>query len=61
MESIEDITDALEHNKYAVGIFIDIKKALDTINHDILVYTLESYGIRGIVLDWIKSYLSNRQ
>lgn len=61
MESIEDITDALEHNKYAVGIFIDIKKGFDTIDHDILVYQLERYGIRAIVLDWIKSYLSNRQ
>ena len=61
MESIEDITDALEHNKYAVGIFIDIKKAFDTINHDILVYKLERYGIRVIVLDCIIRYLSKRQ
>ena len=61
MESIEEITNAIDHKKYAVGVFIDIKKAFDTINHDILINKLERYGIRGIVLDWVKSYLSRRQ
>ena len=61
IESVEEITNAIEQKKYAVGVFIDIRKAFDTINHDILFDKLERYGIRGIVLDWVKSYLSKRQ
>ena len=44
-----------------VAIFIDIKIAFDTLNHEILVNKLYHYGIIGIVLEWIVSYLSNRK
>ena len=60
-ESIEEITNAIDHKLHSVGIFIDLKKAFDTINHNILINKLERYGIRGLVLHWVRSYLSNRK
>ena len=44
-----------------VAVFIDLKKAFDTLDHEILVNKLYHYGIRGIVLEWIVSYLSKRK
>ena len=43
-----------------IGIFLDLKKAFDTVNHKILVKKLYSYGIRGQLIKWFKSYFENR-
>uniref|UniRef100_A0A3Q3LLQ2 Reverse transcriptase domain-containing protein n=1 Tax=Labrus bergylta TaxID=56723 RepID=A0A3Q3LLQ2_9LABR len=61
IELIEKITNSLDQKNYAAGVFIDLKKAFDTINHDRLINKLERYGIRGVVLNWLRSYLHNRQ
>ena len=49
------------NNQYTVRVFIDLKKAFDTVNHEILLDKLNFYGIRGIPLTWLTSYLSHRQ
>uniref|UniRef100_A0A8C7XUM2 Reverse transcriptase domain-containing protein n=1 Tax=Oryzias sinensis TaxID=183150 RepID=A0A8C7XUM2_9TELE len=61
IDAVEEITNALDKKKYAAGIFIDLKKAFDTLNHDILLDKLEVYGIRGLALTWVKSYLMGRK
>ena len=57
---IDQITSALDDGKFAIGLFLDFSKAFDTVDHSILFTKLESYGIRGLALDLIKSYLSDR-
>ena len=52
---------AIEDREYSCAIFLDSSKAIDTVNHEILLTKLEFCGIRGIVKDWVNAYLSNRK
>ena len=56
----ETIRVALDSKKIAGGVFVDLQKAFDTVNHEILLEKLNHYGIRGIVNQWFQSYLSDR-
>ena len=60
-EFIDKITKAIDNGQYTIGIFLDLSKAFDTINHTILIKKLEYYGIRGIALKWFQNYLTNRK
>ena len=57
----ETIRSALDNNKTVCGIFVDLQKAFDTVNHEILLEKLKHYGIRGIANEWFKTYLTNRK
>lgn len=60
IELTDRIHTQLDQNKIPLAIFLDLSKAFDTIDHDILLNKLHFYGIRGTSLLWFKSYLTNR-
>lgn len=56
----EFIYENIDKSKPTIATFLDFKKAFDTVNHDILIHRLRSYGVRGLALDLIISYLKDR-
>ena len=64
VNSILDLTEhvysALDSKKISINIMIDFQKAFDTISHPLLISKLEKYGVRGIPLNLISNFLSNR-
>ena len=56
----DKIMKACAQGLFACGIYLDLKKVFDTVNHNILLSKLHHYGIRGKANDWFKSFLVNR-
>ena len=62
---VEEISSSLDAKKFSIGVFIDLKKAFDTVNHALLIDKLEFYGVRGpakkqfVQIDDCKSTLLN--
>ena len=56
----KDIFYSINNSKSLLAAFIDLKKAFDIVNHDILIYKLKCMGIRDKTLQWLKSHLNNR-
>ena len=54
MQVVDKINDEVEKNETTSGVYLDLSKAFDTIDHDILLHKLDYYGFRGIVLDWFR-------
>ena len=61
MQITERIKESVDKRKFGCGIFIDLRKVFDTVNHGILLLKLEHYGVRDNMLKWFKSYLINRK
>ena len=57
----QQIRNTIDKGNIAIGVFVDFQKALDTVNHKIILQKLEHYGVRGIVNKWFSSYLAKRQ
>ena len=60
-ELLGHIIKGKERNKSTACVFLDLSKAFDTIKHEVLLAKLERYGIRGIALNWFRSYLTDRK
>ena len=56
-----EILNEFDKNRFTIGIFIDLSKAFDTVNHEILLKKLDMHGIRNNNLLWFRNYLSRRQ
>ena len=54
------IRNDFDNGNFACGVSIDLQKVFDTVNHDILLFKLNHYDIRGVAFDWLKSYRSDR-
>ena len=61
MQLVDKINNAVEKNETTVGVYLDLSKAFDTIDHNILLHKLDHYGFRGVVYDWFRSYLQDRK
>ena len=57
---VDKISQGLDNKLTTAGIFLDLSKAFDTIDHNILMNKLFAYGVRGVAYDWFKSYLHDR-
>ena len=57
MQLVDQINCSFEKNLYALAIFIDLSKAFDTVDHQILITKLENYGVKGTNLQWLKAIL----
>ena len=61
IETLNEMYSKLDEGKFVLGVFLDLKKAFDTIDHKILLNKLEHYGIHGVAKQWFRSHLSNRK
>ena len=57
---LDDWISAIDKHEIVGTLFLDLSKAFDLVNHDILLHKLSMYGLHNNALDWFKSYLNSR-
>ena len=60
IEFTDNIIHKLDQGKLPISIYLDLSKAFDTLDHDILLHKLSFYGVHGTALNWFQSYISGR-
>ena len=61
MSITENIQPQLDQKKFCAGVFFNLKKAFDTVDHEVILKNLSHYGMRGIANEWFCSYLTKRK
>ncbi|XP_057302725.1 uncharacterized protein LOC130636892 [Hydractinia symbiolongicarpus] len=61
IELVSELSESFNKRLFTLGIFIDLSKAFDTVNHNILLSKLKSYGVQNNNLKWFTNYLTNRK
>ena len=63
IDALVELTEKLRYGGKSMkfSMFLDLKKAFDTLDHELLLHKLENYGIRGVCNDWFRNYLCNRR
>ena len=61
IEFLDYVYSSLDKKQSTIAVYLDFSKAFDTVNHEILINKLQHNGVRGVMLSWFKSYLSNRK
>ena len=58
---IESIFNAWSNKEYVMGLFCDLTKGFNSVSDEMLILKLEFYGVKGCILNWLKSYWHNRK
>ena len=61
LQLTNQILQSFNQDEFTIGVFIDLSKAFDTVNHNILLKKLSFYGVKNNNLKWFRSYLTNRK
>jgi retron-type reverse transcriptase len=61
IDLVTKIKNKIDQRQLALGVFIDLKKAFDTVSHSLLLKKLESIGVTDVALQMFRSYLKNRR
>ena len=61
IQLVNNIVSAMDNRESTAGVFLDLSKAFDTIDHHILHNKLDHYGIREYSFNWVSTYLTNRK
>ena len=59
-QALSKVLNSLNSNRTTLAMLVDLSKAFDSVNHEILLKKLERYGARGVSVRLVRSYLSNR-
>ena len=60
-EIVAVITKLIEQKKLTAGIFLNLLKAFDSLEHNAVLMKIEKYGLRGCCLDWFRSYMMDQK